>query len=199
MTEKARKIVLFACLLSMELLAYPGLLVLKKPWKFGLALCDGVSWGEAWLDRNRNGHREPDESGLEGVCIWDAFQPEVLDREKLSGLCEASRTDENGHWAGGFKPGAAYDEVYIMALPPEGYRATTPSVTNGCEGEFGLKPVESSTSKGESGFEQHRRAVLRAKAWRALKYVAAILAPVGKVVVATVVSDRAVTSKRLTA
>ena len=31
MTDRARKVLLFVCLLVIELLFYPGLLVLKKP------------------------------------------------------------------------------------------------------------------------------------------------------------------------
>jgi hypothetical protein len=70
MSESVRKGLLFVCLIAIGLLFYPGLLVLKKPWKVGLVLCDGFSGGDAWVDRDGNGRREPDEPGLEGVSIW---------------------------------------------------------------------------------------------------------------------------------
>ena len=194
MTEDTRKALLFICLLATALLIYPGVLVLKKPWKFGLALCDGVSFGEAWVDRNGNGYREPDEPWLEGVCIWDAFELQVLDEEEVTERCERSRTDETGRWGGGFKPGASCDEIYIYAMPPEGYQATTALVVNDCSGEFGFAPLESSGGGEEGEYAQYREAVSKARWWKVLKGMATVLVIVGEIVLAAVVSGRVVSS-----
>lgn len=185
---------IFFCLLVAGLLIYPGMLVTTKPWKFGLALCDADSWGKAWVDQNGNGYRDPGEPGLEGVCMWDSFRLEVLDEEEVSRLCEGSRTDETGSWAGGFKPGASCDEIHIYAVPPEGYRAITALVANGCSGEFGFAPLESLGGGDEGAYSQYREAVSRARWRQALGHVAGVLIIVGEVALAAVVSGRMVRS-----
>jgi hypothetical protein len=192
MNTDTRRILLFICLLAAALLLYPGTLVLTKPWKFGLALCDGYSSGKAWVDRNGNGHREPDEPGLAEVCIWDSFGPRMRNQEQVSEICGMSRTDENGYWDGGFKPGASCDEIYIYAVPPEGYRATTPLVVNDCLGEFGFVPSQSSGDGEEEKYRQYRTAVAKATWRKVLKSTARVLVIVGEVVLAAVVSGRAV-------
>jgi hypothetical protein len=107
MTKDTRRTLLFLLLLAVALLIYPGGLVLVKPWRFGLVLCDGVSYGETWVDRNGDAHRDPHEPPLERVCMWDAFRLQVLDEGEVSERCENSGTDETGRWDGGFKAGAS--------------------------------------------------------------------------------------------
>ncbi len=112
-------------------------------------LVDSMASARAWLDSNGDGIRQPAEPWLEDVCIWNHTELERFDEEMVSSLCADSdigenlSTDENGKWSGNLWAGACCSDIYIFAIPPEGYQATTPLVANGCLAEFGFVPAES--------------------------------------------------------
>jgi len=106
------------------------------------------------VDANANGNRDLGEQPLPGVCIFAVAAPRQPPLDTASQLrnsaSDAWRTDETGQWpladdtmrVINFFAGAKCDDLWILALPPQGYQHTTPRIVNGCEGEFGFRRIE---------------------------------------------------------
>jgi len=120
--------------------------------------------------------------------IWAAHAEPGAGVGDLREVQDGRRAIRMAFWDGGFKPGASCDEIYIYAMPPEGYRATTPLVVNDCLGEFGFVPSQSSGDGEEEKYRQYRTAVAKATWQKVLKGIARVLVVVGEVVLAAVVA-----------
>lgn len=110
--------------------------------------CDmGAFSATAWLDQNANGTHDPDEPPLPDVCMWEAFRPEDYANNSIcsSGV---NKTNQNGEWQSSFYAGCPSGDffIYIFALPPNGYKYTTPPVVRSNKGSFGFAPVETQTN-----------------------------------------------------
>jgi len=105
-------------------------------------LCDAQSSGSAWVDLNGNGILEEDDPPLGGVCIWSDLSVNSFEAMISRGICESPRhlTGEEGDWAGEFYAGSCGDDLYVFALAPEGYQATTPQVIHSGNASFGFAP-----------------------------------------------------------
>lgn len=126
------------------------------------ACADGAAGATAWNDLNGNGGKEPNEAGLPGVCMYAYYvddPPTALpvscavptpgsDKE----LGESLLTDADGNWMdiaiayGGCGTMAEIatqtaeqcPQIIIVAFPPVGYRATTPTTIHNCSADFGF-------------------------------------------------------------
>jgi hypothetical protein len=110
---------------------------------------------QAWQDLNGNGKIDRGENPLPGVCAWDTYIDDMsvfpqtpYTEADIDSECSFTfqQTDAKGWW-GEFKAGGNCTELYLFALPPKGYQATTSSVVNGCDGQFGFQPIGSQPAR----------------------------------------------------
>lgn len=148
-------------------------------------LVDSSASARAWLDTNSDGYRDPSESSLENVCMWASTELERFDEESRLLLCadpdlrERLITDTEGEWGGPFFAGACCNDVYIFAIPPEGYQATTALVVNDCFAEFGFvlakSPSETEQLSPMDYVLQLQRQQRRAQAFDVIKTSAIVI------------------------
>ena len=154
-----KRAALFFGVMVALLFLFPGIPILAAilvPPEDVLVLVDGSASADAWLDANGDGKRDSDEAPMAGVCVWDdLIRPELPSEAELSSICEYSLTDDLGHWpesgnpALEFRAGADCDDILIFVKPPDGYKATTLLVVNGCHAVFGLTPSSESMTASD--------------------------------------------------
>lgn len=126
----------------------------------GEVVCgDRMAHADAWEDLDADGQRDPNEPPLAGVCIGTVDNPARLQRFCQPG--ESVRfTNQEGRWhSAGFVAGGCsmFDDLEqrivsqcarlaISAIAPQGYRATTPVTTRGCDAQFGFVKETASPS-----------------------------------------------------
>ena len=106
----------------------------------------------AWFDSDGDGRFDFNEPLIQGVCMWASTTLRIYDQQEIVEICEdaefyeAFHTNSLGLWPYEterymtFFAGASCNDIYIYALPPEGFNATTPLIVNGCSGAFGFAP-----------------------------------------------------------
>jgi hypothetical protein len=141
-------------ILLLLLVAYAGYYLLELNY-FLFGARDAGAYVETWQDDNADGYRDEDEPPLGGVCVWAGYSLTTSEEyiyhafSTWDAICDGDghRTDENGEW-GDFFPGGRCSEIRILAMVPEGYRATTATAVRGCEVQYGF--VESGGSLNDS-------------------------------------------------
>jgi hypothetical protein len=127
------ELILLALIIGAIFLCYSVFLFGANGFQLGEELT-GV-YATAWVDENGNGINDHGELPLAGVCIWSG-ETALAYRESSEDCAKSENiTLENGRWAGDLY---GNNDLYIFALPPDGYKSSTPPVVKGNDAEFGF-------------------------------------------------------------
>ena len=137
------------------------------------AIGDGMATVITFIDLDLDGVRDVAEPGLPGVCIRPSYNSELPDDFAEQDPCQHDEfylTDAQGRW-GDFLPGGDCADLYVFAIPPEGFQSTNSPVTTSCSAEFGFADesiaIDRSFLTAEE-FTSRRRTLAVASYWGAI-------------------------------
>lgn len=96
-----------------------------------------------FFDTDHDGIHDGDDKPLDGVCVWIGRTPfsYVAPEETCDQASSRTRIDADSllssDWQIGVE-GASCETIYVFALAPDGYTATTPLGSRGCYPQFGF-------------------------------------------------------------
>ena len=134
-----RRLTIFLGIVALFPLGYfIYILFLQSDLYFSLhGVGDGSANIRTWLDTDKDGIWDQDETPLPNVCVGYVDNLDELIKQKAYACTPTEKTNSQGWGGSNFLPGWT-GKIYKYAFPPEGYQPSTDMVSTDYYAEFGF-------------------------------------------------------------